>query len=153
MKIKSILGFVMALALVTSVSMLVGCAKPAAEKVAPAPAAQTPAASTGAFQVGQAVAAKWTDGNLWLAKVTAVNGDQIGVQFSDDNSKLTVTAADVYPIEETTWAVGSDVLAVWTSGRFYPGQITEANGNTYTVKWEDGSEPSQVTGDKIISVP
>lgn len=148
MKYRIMLGCVAVLTLIASAAVLTGCTKPTTENATP-----TPAASSSPFKVGQPVAATWTDGNFWLAKVTAVDGDQIEVQFADDQSKLKVPAADIQPIEEKNWAVGSDVLAVWTSGRFYPGQITEADGTTYTVKWQDGSEPSKVTSDKIISVP
>ena len=137
MNVASARRLAIALVLVASVVALSGCAtKPASS-----------------YQVGQTVAAKWTDGNFWLAKVTAAEDAQVSVQFLDDNSKLTIAASDVRAIKPTTWAVGSSVYAVWSSGRFYPGKITAASGGTYTVKWDDGSAPTQVAADKIMAVP
>lgn len=137
MNVARVRSLAIALVLVASVIALTGCAtKPASR-----------------YQVGQTVAAKWTDGNFWLAKVTAADDAQVSVQFLDDNTKLTIAASDVRAIKPTTWAVGSSVYAVWTSGRFYPGKVTAANGGTYTVKWDDGSAPSPVTADKIMAVP
>jgi hypothetical protein len=103
------------------------------------------------FTVGQSVAAVWSDGNLYLANVTAVEGDKVTVKYVDDSSTKTVAAADVTPILDKTWAVGDEVQAVWSSGRFYDGTITKATGSSYEVKWEDGSAPSQVAGTKIIA--
>lgn len=103
------------------------------------------------FTVGQSVAAVWSDGNLWLADITAIDGDKITVKYVDDSSTKTVSAADIRPIEDKTWTVGDEVKAVWSSGRFYDGTITKASGSSYEVKWEDGSAPSQVVGSKIIA--
>jgi len=153
MRIRSLIGYVVVFALAVSALALVGCAQVAMQKDPIKGAVVPPPDTASPFAVGQTVAAKWTDGNLWLAKVTSVTGDQIKVEFTDDHSTLSVPVADVHAVTEKTWGVGSDVLAVWTAGRFYPGQITAADGGTYTVKWEDGSTPSKVTSDKIISVP
>jgi len=125
---------------------LAGCAKPTA--VTAPPPVETPPVTS--IQPGDFVAATWTDGNFWHAKVLAVTGDNVEVQFVDDQSKLTVPVADVRAIEKKTWAVGDSVLAVWTVGRFYPGTITAVSGSTYTVKWDDGSSPTPVTADKIV---
>ena len=37
------------------------------------------------------------------------------------------------------------------AGRFYPGEVTKVEGTTYTVKWDDGSQPSGVAAGKIIA--
>lgn len=103
------------------------------------------------FAVGQSVAAVWSDGNLYLANVTALDGDNVTVKYVDDSSTKTVAAADVTPIPDKSWAVGDEVKAVWSSGRFYDGTITKVNGSSYEVKWEDGSPPSEVVGSKIIA--
>ena len=111
----------------------------------------TTASSTTAFAKGDSVAAKWTDGNLYLASVTAVEGDQIRVTYVDDGTTGSVATADVRSIPTSALAVGDRVLAVYEGGRLYPGEITEATGTTYTVKWDDGSAPSSVEAGKIIA--
>lgn len=152
-RIGSSTARIVALGIAIGLVALLGCTKPTEPQSSPSPAATAPAESDSPFEPGQKVAATWTDGNYWHAEVTAVDGDQITVQFLDDKSTLTMPASDVRAIEETTWEVGDEVLAVWTSGRFYLGEITKVDGDTYTVKWDDGSSPSPVTADKIISAP
>ncbi|MDO8963860.1 MAG: hypothetical protein Q7W30_05130 [Coriobacteriia bacterium] len=145
--------------IVLVVPAMTGCSllAPKTEPAAPAaPAATPPAATADApFTVGQSVAAVWSDGSYYLANVQKVEGDQVTVKYVDDSSTKVVPATDVVAIEKgKVWATGSDVLAVWSSGRFYQGLITEAeDGGNYTVKWKDGSAPSKVTADKIISIP
>jgi hypothetical protein len=127
---------------------------PKPDSTAPSQSSGSGAATSGqasTFTVGQSVAAVWSDGNLYLANVTAVDGDKVTVKYVDDSSTKTVAAADVTPIPDKTWAVGDEVQAVWSSGRFYDGTITKATGSSYEVKWEDGSAPSQVAGSKIIA--
>jgi hypothetical protein len=97
---------------------LAGCGSSSGEPTGPASSA-TAGASSG-FAVGHSVAATWTDGNLYLANVTAVDGDEVTVTFADDGSSLAVAAADVRTIPETAFAVGDRVLAVWQNGRFCP---------------------------------
>ena len=142
--------------LVASTVSLTGCITVnTAPKTETAPPATTPqpatAPSTSGFAVGQSVAAVWKGDDLYLATVVDVAGDQVTVQYADDNSTQTVAAADVKPIPVKTWAVGDKVWAVWTSARFYKGVITAAKGSSYTVKWDDGSTPSDVTNDKIVA--
>ena len=105
----------------------------------------------GGVSAGDNVAAVWTDGSFYLATVQAVDGDQITVKYADDSSTKTVNSADVKRIVPQTWAVGDKVLAVWASGRFYQGSVAGGSGTTYTIKWDDGSAPSEVTSDKIVA--
>jgi hypothetical protein len=109
------------------------------------------ATPTAAFAAGDTVAATWTDGNLYLATVTAIDGDSVTVEYSDDGSSATVQSAEVRPIPATSFAAGDRVLAVWSNGRFYAGEITEANGTSYVVAWDDGSEPSTVDAGQVIA--
>jgi hypothetical protein len=100
---------------------------------------------------GEPVAALWDDGNLYLATVTAVDGDQVTVTYADDGSSKTIAATECRPIPDTTFAVGDRVLAVWSAGRFYPGEVSAVDGDLSTVKWDDGSEPTQVEAGRIIA--
>ena len=112
---------------------------------------QSAAQSAAAFAAGQSVAAKWTDGKLYLATVTAVDGDNVTVTYTDDGTSGTVAAADVRAIPSATFAVGDRVLAVWSAGHFYPGEVTKVEGTAYVVKWDDSSTPSAVETGKIIA--
>jgi hypothetical protein len=142
---------VLGASLVVIAAVLAGCVTvntgPKASSPAPAQSSSTPAG----FAVGQSVAAVWTDSNLYLATITKVEGDKITVQYADDQSTKTVASSDVKAIPRKTWAAGDKVLAVWTSGRFYPGEVTREVGASYEVKWDDGSAPSDVTAEKIIA--
>jgi hypothetical protein len=104
-------------------------------------------------KVGDTVAAKWTDGNYWLATVEKVEPAGVTVKYTDDNTTNTVSVTEIRPIAVKSWSVGDKVLAVWSSGRFYPGTVEKAAGSTYTIKWDDGSTPSEVEATKIIAVP
>jgi hypothetical protein len=108
-------------------------------------------AADATFAVGDSVAAIWDDGSYYLANVIGVKGDQITVRYVDDASTKTVPSSDVRPVPVKAWAAGDRVLAVWSMGRFYPGTIIEANDPTYKVKWDDGSEPTDVVSDRIIA--
>jgi hypothetical protein len=112
-------------------------------------ASTTPTAA--AIAAGDTVAATWTDGNLYLATATSIDGDSIKVKYSDDGTSATLKTAQVRPIPATTFAAGDRVLAVWSKGRFYAGKITEADGQAYVVAWDDGSTPSSVQAGQVIA--
>lgn len=104
-----------------------------------------------AFAVGDSVAAEWSDGNLYLAEVTAVGDDgTITVTYLDDNTEGVLDDSVVFAVEEKTWEVGDRVLAVWAVARFYSGTIESMDGDDYIVAWDDDSTPSTVTTDQII---
>ena len=108
-------------------------------------------AATAAFTTGQSVAATWTDGNLYLATETGVTGADVTVTYTDDGTSATLSASDVRAIPASAFAAGDRVLAVWSKGRFYPGEVTRVDGASYTVKWDDGSAPSVIEAGKIIA--
>jgi hypothetical protein len=119
---------------------------------ATSPAAAGPAATSEApaFAAGDTVAAKWADGKLYLATVKSVDGDTVNVVYADDGTAGAVPQTDVRAIPAATFAVGDRVLAVWSQGRFYPGEVTKVTGSTYTIAWDDGTTPSTVEAGRII---
>lgn len=158
MRGRHVLAAALAVALFGGALAATGCVNvttaPKPDSAAPSKSSEPETATSeqnSEFSVGQSVAAVWSDGNLWLADVTSIDGDKITVKYVDDSSTKTVSAADVRPIPNKAWMVGDEVKAVWSSGRFYDGTITKANGTAYEVKWEDGSAPSEVVGSKIIA--
>lgn len=78
-------------------------------------------------------------------------GQSVTVTYTDDGSSGVVPATDVPAIPDTTFAVGDRVLAVWSKGRFCPGEVSKVEGTTYSVKWDDGRRPSTVEAGKIIA--
>jgi hypothetical protein len=132
------------------VAMVAGCGS--SDQGSPAGATSTAAADTGAaFAAGDTVAAKWTDGNLYLATVKSVDGGTVNVVYADDGSAGAVPEADVRAIPAATFAEGDRVLAVWSKGRFYAGKVTKADGSSYVITWDDGSTPSTVDAGEIIA--
>ncbi|HBD96272.1 MAG: hypothetical protein A2015_13835 [Spirochaetes bacterium GWF1_31_7] len=45
--------------------------------------------------------------------------------------------------------VGAKVSAQWTNGSFYHGTIVKIKGSAYTIEWDDGSDPIDVTINQI----
>jgi len=152
---RRVLQSVLAVLMLTAVLGLAACGsseQPGDQQSAASPAATPAATPAAAFAAGQPVAARWTDTSLYLATVTAVDGDNVTVTYADDGSSRTVSAsADVRAIPDAAFAVGDRVLAVWASGRFYEGTVSKVDGTTYTVKWDDGSDPSPVEAGMIIA--
>ena len=150
MRRVAICGLLVIAPLLAAVLGLTACGssdQPAEQQTAASPAAT----SAARFAAGQSVAAKWTDGSLYLATVTAVDGDNVTVTYADDGTSRTVPATDVRAIPDTGFAVGDRVRAVWAGGRFYQGEVSKVDGTTYTVKWDDGSDPSTVEAGRIIA--
>ncbi|MEI6450101.1 MAG: hypothetical protein WCP98_09130 [Actinomycetes bacterium] len=150
MRRVAICGLLVIAPLLAAVLGLTACGssdQPAEQQSAASPAAT----SAARFAAGQSVAAKWTDGSLYLATVTAVDGDNVTVTYTDDGTSRTVPATDVRAIPDTGFAVGDRVRAVWAGGRFYQGEVSKVDGTTYTVKWDDGSDPSTVEAGRIIA--
>ena len=109
------------------------------------------AAAPSAVTIGDSVAAVWTDGSFYLATVAEVDGEDVTVTYVDDGSSSTLKASAVRAIPARTFVVGDRVLAVWSKGRFYAGEIGAVTGDTYTVTRDDGSTPSLVEATKIIA--
>jgi hypothetical protein len=117
----------------------------------PTPAA-APAESTGgsAVKVSDRVAAPW-GGGQYIGTVTAVKGDKADVLYDDDKVTREIPISELVLVTKRAWSVGEQVMAVWSSGKFYAGTITQAKpGDLYTVKWDDGSTPSDVEAAKIF---
>jgi hypothetical protein len=119
------------------------------------PSAPAPEVKPAGIAVGDNVASPWHgQDDYFLAVVEAVAGPTATVKFVDDNTTAEKPVAALIPIAPKQWRVGDKVLAVWAGGRFYPGEITEVKPeNLFTVKWGDGSEPSDVEAGKIIAPP
>ena len=84
-------------------------------------------------------------------------GDSVGKDYLvkwDDGTKGDVACADILPISSGQIKVGSRVMAVWSkNGRMYDGTVTARKDGSFTVKWDDGSAPSDVAEDNIVLLP
>ncbi len=144
------LGFGVALLLLTA--LVAGCGSSGSgDQTTAGTADATTAASAGPFAAGDTVAAKWIDGHLYLATVKSVDGDAVTVTYADDGTSASVAQSDVRPIPQATFAAGDRVLACYSKGKFYAGKVTEADGSSYMIAWDDGSAPSTVEAGKIIT--
>lgn len=119
-------------------------------KPATTPASATEPAADVTVKTGDRVAAPW-GGGQYIGSVTAVSGDKADVLYDDDKVNREIAVSDLVVVVVKTWNVGDQVMAVWSSGKFYSGVITQAKaGDLYTVKWDDGSAPSDVEAAKIF---
>ncbi|MEW6266726.1 MAG: hypothetical protein AB1641_26940 [Thermodesulfobacteriota bacterium] len=111
-----------------------------------------PAWAADQVKSGDTVAAPWHDG-LYLGTVEAIKGDQADVLYADDRQVRAVSLSELKVIRPKVWEKDDKVLAVWSTGKFYPGVIVgDKGGGVYVVKWDDGSAPSDVEAGKILAV-
>ena len=143
------------ISLAATLSLISGCHKKS-ESMEPPPAAaasansSSPSTKTG-FREGQFVAARWHGAGYWGAKIAAIKDGQYDVVYGDGD-KGSVTASELLPTSADL-SVGDRVLAVWQGAQMYPGKISKKGSLAYTVEWEDGSSPSDVTFDKAAKAP
>lgn len=98
---------------------------------------------------GMRVAAKWQSA-YYGATLGKREGESFTVKW-DDDSTSSVAIGDILPIVPGQIKVDSRVMAVWSkNGRMYDGTVLAKNGESFTVKWDDGSAPSDVTADNIV---
>ena len=110
----------------------------------------TLSAQTVKFTAGMKVAAKWSDGEYYLAKITKITDGQFDVDY-EDGSQGTVAETDLKIVPaKPKLAKGDKVLAVWSGSKFYPGTVTEVKPKGAIIQWDDGSAASMVEYGKII---
>ena len=64
---------------------------------------------------------------------------------------FTSTLLDWYATLRVRPKVGSQVIAQWRGGGYWPAQIQQINGSSILVAWTDGSPPEWVTASQIQS--
>jgi hypothetical protein len=105
-----------------------------------------------AFQEGERVAAKWTDGKYYIGRIDKI-GAKIQVKW-DDGSYGPVPPKDIAVIPQNVeFAVGEHVLAVWKGAQMFPGVVTQVKPNQCIVKWDDGDQPSLVHKQQMVRWP
>lgn len=99
---------------------------------------------------GMRVAAKWSDGNWYMATVDSIAVNSCDVSYAD-GTKGSVSYNDVTLIPNDIFLrPGEKVLAVWSNARFYAGTVQSVAADGAVIQWEDGSASSKVSFGKII---
>lgn len=109
-------------------------------------------AIAGEVKPGDKVAAKWIDGNYYLATVTEVGDGKLNVLY-DDGDQGTVAPAEVIGVvRDAKFNVGDHVLAAWKTAAMFPGVVTAKTQFTVTVTWDDGDTPLEVAKDRVVAL-
>lgn len=111
--------------------------------------------ATAVFKVGDKVLANWKNGSKWWeAVVTASDASGVSVKYDSDSTtdKLAASAVVLRPTKAAAVKVGDKVAAKWQGGSFYGGTVTAVANGKATVKWGDGSAPSEVALTDMVIV-
>lgn len=104
------------------------------------------------FKTGMSVAAKWTDGNYYLATIKTITGETYAVDYADGSSGE-VKITDLKMItEKANLKAGDKVQAVWAGAKFYPGKVKELKETGAIIIWDDGTSESEVVFGKIMKM-
>lgn len=112
---------------------------------------------------GKFVAARWSDGNWYYAKIIAAKAGSFEIEYVGGGETDSLGKDDLRALPAgVKYKVGDRVLAVWPDEalRFYPGKIISLGKTSAVVEWEDGSERTDVSfgrmmkplpGDEVVS--
>jgi hypothetical protein len=106
------------------------------------------------LSAGIFVAARWSDGNWYYAKVTAVKGGSFSISYVGGGDADVLDKADVRALPAgVAYKAGQRVLAVWPDEylRFYAGTIVSVGKASAVVRWEDGSDDTEVPLGRIMA--
>lgn len=91
---------------------------------------------------------------LLILSVFVVGCDMLtGTKTAEDDGKKTEETKTEEPKESAKVEVGDTVVAKWASGSFYEGKVESLDGNKAKVKWNDGSNPSDVDMSDVYMIP
>lgn len=119
-----------------------GCSVSTGDSGASESSAAMPPPTVGAF-----VLTPDNDGEQWLeGNIDKIDGTVYVVKLRA-NDKIVLrplTAIAQYPQKSASVKVGDKVVAEWTTDTYYKGVVTAVGANSATIKWDDGSAPSDV---------
>lgn len=105
-----------------------------------------------AAKKGDAVAARWRK-EWFLGTVLSVDARSVKVRYSDGTEGRVTKDEFIVLASADELADGERVIASWNDeARLYPGTVVKKNGKTVTIRWEDGSDPTEVPVGKIARV-
>jgi hypothetical protein len=94
------------------------------------------------------VCAKWSTG-WYEATITSETADKYHVVYYDKVEADLPKDEVRFPLKKEEIKVNDRVLAVWTSGTYYPGTVVELKEDGAMVQWDDGSSVSLAKYGKI----
>jgi hypothetical protein len=93
---------------------------------------------------GSPVAVRWA-GDLWLHAVAISSSDEQCEILLADDSTLALPRASIVAVPlRPVFQAGHEVMARWRNAAMFPGTITAASPQSYTVAWHDGDAPLAV---------
>jgi hypothetical protein len=108
------------------------------------------ATNTAVFQVGDRIAAQ-RKGIQYLGTIQSIQGDTADVIFDDTQQSASYRLLALRLVKPYVWKVGDSVAAVRGVARFYEGDVIAVKaGDVYTIKWDDGTQPSDVSAAKMM---
>lgn len=103
-------------------------------------------------RAGDVVAARWRTG-WYLATVEGQEGKLVRVRHQDGSTARVTKRELIVVARPGELTEGDRVLACWNDGaQMYPGKVEKKGEKTATVRWEDGSEPSEVAFGKLARI-
>jgi hypothetical protein len=91
-----------------------------------------------AWKAGDQVFVRWIDKFWYPAKVIRKTGGTYAVQYEFENIQTNISPKYIYGDNVSPWSI---VEGNWKKrGKYYPGRIETRNGNTVTIKYDDGDE-------------
>ncbi len=98
--------------------------------------------------VGDFVLTKPNNANQWEeGNVDQIDDGIYAVTFKSNEDRVIrpLTAIAPFPSKSANVKVGDKVVAEWVADSYYSGVITAVGDSAATVKWDDGSAPSDVS--------
>ncbi len=102
------------------------------------------------FPDGASVAAKWSDGEYYLAVIKSCTDGNYEVDYADGSQGTVSEGAIKFIPAKLVLTAGDKVYAVWSGAKFYPGTVEKVTAKGAVIRWDDGSEPSEVEFGKIF---
>ncbi|MBS0658399.1 MAG: caspase family protein [Verrucomicrobia bacterium] len=100
---------------------------------------------------GQIVAAQWNR-QWWRGRVRAFEDGLYAVRY-DDETDGTLALDELIPIAPAAVRVGDRVLACWAGkARMYPGRVEKIGPKAATIRWEDGTAPTEVPLEAVARI-
>ncbi|MBI4098425.1 MAG: hypothetical protein HY437_00115 [Candidatus Magasanikbacteria bacterium] len=87
------------------------------------------------------------DGDQWFeGNIDQIDGTIYTVKLRADDKIVArpLTAIAPFPSKSASVKVGDKVVAEWVTDSYYRGVVTAVGTDSATIKWDDGSAPSDV---------
>ena len=97
---------------------------------------------TNQLAVGTRVECRWKGGPTYFrGRISQLDGEYVYIEYEDGDKEW--TTGDLIRLADSSnlFALGSIVQCRWKGGhRFYPGKVTEIDGDRFHIHYDDGDE-------------